>query len=459
MPSVQFSGLASGIDSGALIDSLIEARQVRNDIRRKQITDIQAETESLVELKSKISSLSDLLDKFRTANGGGIGKRASSQDPSVLTATASPTAINAAYTINVISKANSATASYNNSYGSLDSVLSATGGTLNVTVGTGGDEVIINQAVTSGVTTLSDFITAFNANPQTAGRVYASAVNVGSTDSPDFRLMFTTLESGASKGSISFAGGVADMTSTTISQATDAVFSVSGIGGNITRSSNTISDIISGVTFTIADVGESVITVTNDADRTVSEMQEFVDAFNDLVTFINENNKVERVESGRNVTNIFGSLAKTRVDRDFISSFRLQLSSASSSGVETRSMAQLGIITNRDGTLTFNEELFKEGVSKDVAGATGVINDFADRVAGVNGTMYQYTKFNGLIDIAMEANNGEIENISRAIAQLDRQTDKIREGLTLRFANLESITGRLQGQQQALTGILAGLSK
>lgn len=459
MSSVQFSGLASGIDSGALIDSLVESRQVRNDIRRKQITDIKAESESLTELKSKLSALSDLLDKFRTSNGGGVSKRASTSDPSVVTATTSATAINAAYTVNVTSVANAGTGSFDKSYAGLDTVVSADGGDITITIGTGTEEAIITEAVGAGTTTLSQFITSFNNREETAGRVVASAVNIGTSDAPDFRLMFTSLETGISKGNLEISSSAGDMGTTTIAQATNAVFSIAGLGTSITRSTNSVSDVISGLTFSIVDVGESVVTVTNDADKTFSEMQEFVDAYNEIVKFINDNNKVERVETERSITNVYGSLAKARVDRDFLSSFRGQLSSASStSGLEIKSLSQMGFVTNRDGTLTLREEDFKDAVKKDVLGSTETLNNFADRVAGVNGTIFQYTKFNGLIDISTESNNSQIENIARAIAQLDRQTDKIRDGLVKRFANLESVVGRLQSQQQALTGILTGLS-
>jgi len=458
MSSVQFSGLASGIDSGALIDSLVEARQVRNDIRRKQITDIKAESESLSELKSKLSSLSDLLDKFRTSNGGGVSKRASTSDPSVVTATTSATAINAAYTVNVTSVANAGTGSFDKSYSGLDSVVSAVGGNITISMGTGSEEVIITESIGAGTTTLSDYINSFNNREETAGRVVASAVNIGTDDAPDYRLMFTSLETGTSKGNLDISSSAGDMGSATIAQATNAVFSIAGIGTSITRSTNTVSDVISGVSFSIVDQGQSVVTVTNDADKTFSEMQEFVDAYNETVKFINDNNKIERVETERTVTNVYGSLAKARVAQDFLSSFRGQLSSATStSGLEVKSLSQMGFITNRDGTITLKEDEFKDAVKKDVLGATETLNNFADKVAGVNGTIYQYTKFNGLIDISTESNNSQIENIARAIAQLDRQTDKIRDGLTRRFSNLESVVGRLQSQQQALTGILTGL--
>jgi flagellar hook-associated protein 2 len=120
-------------------------------------------------------------------------------------------------------------------------------------------------------------------------------------------------------------------------------------------------------------------------------------------------------------------------------------------------LSELGLSTNRDGTITFDAEKFTSVVTDDPDGATGVLRDFADRVSGVSGTIFQYTRLNGFVDVAQQSNNNQIENLNAAIAQLDRQTDSQRDSLTKRFANLESITGELQSKQQALTGILAGL--
>lgn len=457
MSSVQFSGLASGIDSAALIDSVVQSRQIRNDIRKKQISDLQAETDSLRELKTKMVALNDLIDKFRSINGGGVSKRANSTDGSVLSAVASAAAPNASYNITVTSTANTATGSFNRSYGSTTDALSAENGTIDITIGSGANQISISQNVNANTTTMADFVTAFNARPEASGRVAASAVNIGTEDAPDYRLMFTTLESGTAKGSLSISSTTSDMVDTNVSQATNAEFSIAGIG-TISRSSNNISDVIPGLTFSLSGPGTTTVSVSNDPDKSFNQAQEFVDAYNDIVKFIRENNTIERIESGNSVSNIYGSLAKARVDDEFLSTFRTNLSSAkSTSGVAVTSLSQMGFVTNRDGSITLREDEFKAAIQSDVIGSSEALTDFANKVAGIDGAIYQYTKFNGQIDISLEANNNQIENISKAIAQLDRQTDKVREGLTLRFASLESTVGRLQSQQSALSGILAGL--
>ncbi|MCB0322145.1 MAG: flagellar filament capping protein FliD [Bdellovibrionales bacterium] len=459
MPIAQFSGLASGIDSGALIDAIIEARELRNQIRRDEIEFLESENESLEELNTKLLDLDDLISKFRTANGNGVAKKSSSTDPAVATASVGSNAYNATYSLDVSSIADGATGSFNNSYASETAVVSAGSGDVTLTIGTGGDQVTVSATVTAGVTNLTQLANALNADPDAAGRVVASVVNVGTSGSPDYRLLVTTLESGLDMGTLAMSAdaGLTELQTTTIDQASDAVFTISGITGSITRSSNTVEDVISGVTFNLTDTGSTDIAISNDPDKTADEISQIVEAFNDIVSFVAENDTIERVEDDSDATNVFGSLAKTRLDNDFLAAFRTNLLSASSSGTSITSMSQLGLSTNRDGTITFDADDFKEAVDEDPEGVTGVLNNFADSVSGVSGTIFQYTRFSGFIDVAQESNNDQIENLSDAIANLERQTDKQRRTLELRFANLEKITGDLQSQQQALSGILAGL--
>lgn len=459
MPIAQFSGLASGIDSASLIDAVIEAREIRNDIRREEIEFLQSETDSLEEFNTQLLALDDLIEGFRTANNGGISKSASSTDPAVATATVGSNAFNAAYTIDVSSVADTATGSFNNSYASADDVVSAGSGDVTVTVGTGADQVTITATVTGGATTLEQLATALNADPDADGRAAASVVNIGTEAAPDYRLLVTTLESGEAEGTLAFSADPAltELQTSTVDQATNAVFTVSGITGSISRATNNIDDVISGVTFNVLDTGSTNISIGNDASKTADELSQIIESFNEIVSFIAENNTVERVEDSNDSTNIFASLAKTRVDDDFLSAFRGALLSASASGGEVTSFAGLGISTNRDGTISFDQDEFTEAVSADPDGATEVLRDFADSMSGVNGTMFQYTKLNGFIDVAQESNNNQIENLNDAIAQLERQTASQRSSLEKQFANLEAVTGELQNKQQALSGILAGL--
>ncbi len=459
MAIAQFSGLASGIDSKALIDAIIEARELVNEKRKSEIEHLNSENDSLEELNTKLLALNDLIDPLRTANAGGLSKKSSSSDPTVATAIVGSNANNASYSITVTSVANSATGSFDQTYTSGSDFVSTTAsGTATITVGTGSDQIVINANVVQNSTTVDSLVAAINADSAASGRVAAAAVNVGTEASPSYKIVLSTLQQGTSKGTLALSGGaVTELTASTINPATDASFSILGIG-TVTRQTNTIDNVISGLTFNVVKAGTTNITISNDADTTADKMDEIVTAFNDIVTYINENDTVSRDGDSRDNAVVFGSLAKTRIDNDFLTIFRSAISGATSeSGTAVRSLSELGISTNRDGTLAFDADVFKSAVGDDPVGAGEVLNDFADTVAGVNGSIYQFTKLQGTIDLGEQANQNEIDNINQAIEQVERQTAKLRERLEKQFANLESTTGRLQAQQQSLTGILNGL--
>jgi len=462
MPSIQFSGLASGIDSASLINSLVEAREVLNVQRRNDIDHLKSENDALEELNTKLIAFSELIDQFRSVNGGGIRKKATSSTSTVASASAGSTAVNGAYGLTVNALASTATGAIygTGGYSSLTSVLQTGGsGNIQIDVGTGGNQITINVPVTDGVTTLAEVVDAINTDSNSSGRVSAAAVNTGTGTTPNYQIVITTLQQGTAKGTLAITPtGLADVAVSTIDQADNADIQIAGINGSIFRDTNSISDIINGVTFNLLSQGATTINVANDADATYDSLTEIVEAYNDIVEFINDNDIVSRVENSNNVSNTFGSFAKTRVDNDFLSEFRTVLSSANSSnGAEVTSMSELGISTARDGTLDIDQDKFIEAFGTDPTGVAEVITDFADTLGGIDGTIAQFTRFQGFIDIAQDGNRSEIEVLNAQVEQLERFTAKMRERLERTFSNLESITAELQSQGNALSGILAGL--
>jgi flagellar capping protein FliD len=77
-----------------------------------------------------------------------------------------------------------------------------------------------------------------------------------------------------------------DGTQNNVTQAQDAVFSLNGI--SITKSSNTIDDLIANVTLELTGAGTVTMNITQDATKAVEGVQAFVDAYNEVMTWINE---------------------------------------------------------------------------------------------------------------------------------------------------------------------------
>ncbi len=293
MALISFSGIASGIDSSSLITSLIaQERNARIKPMQDRITELNDTNSTYSQLKSKLLDLKNKASVFRTLNGSGLIKNAASSDDLILSPTASSSAANGSYSVDVGALAKNGTYSFKStlgSYSSSDDAIASTmvgTDTVHFEIGQGSNLDTFDLTV-SNTTTLSQFVSDFNNSTTNAT---ASLVNAGTASTPDYRVVISTNNQGTEKGEINVTTGVSITSANafndnTVSQATNAELQIIGIGAGagdiITRSSNTISDIIPGLTLNLQSTGSVTISVADDSSATASRMQDFVDFFNE----------------------------------------------------------------------------------------------------------------------------------------------------------------------------------
>jgi flagellar hook-associated protein 2 len=458
MPAINFSGIASGIDTNALIQAQTDAqRRVRIEPSSKKVQELEETNSALTEFKSLLQNIKKKAGVFSSLSGGGVSKIGTSSDESTATAVASNSAQAGVYTISsVTSIAKNHVISYDKGYTNtsspLDSTLVGTT-TVDVTIGTLPQDSF--SIPIDSTTTLAEFVDDFNAATSDAS---ASLINVGTSSLPDYRVVITSARSGLDKGQLSLTlNGGANFGTIQEDPASDAVFELAGINGTITRSSNTINDLVAGLTFELQKTNASPtkITVSTDPTTTISRVKELVDAFNDAVTFVSEDNQIVREEDGQDVQNIFGSLASTRTDDSAIQSIRDAFSSSTYSGGSLiRIFADLGVKTERNGLLTLDEDKLEEAVTNEPDSVSKVLENFAETAASTGGTIDDFAQFNGLLDVSTRNNQTRIDNLNRRIADAESSLARLEEALRARYARLESLIGRLQSQQNSLSAAL-----
>lgn len=202
---------------------------------------------------------------------------------------------------------------------------------------------------TGGVVTIAD-VTA-------GGAVNALGIGAGTVDS---MATPTTLTGG-------LASGAADV-------AKDALFSVNGI--ELTRKSNIVTDAVDGVTFTLKQGGQTTattLTVALDKSGITSAMQDVISKFNTLV-------KTYKDASAFN-----GALSNDSSARSLIAQVRAALSGVPKgmpASSPFSSAADLGIKTNRDGSLSLDVTVFQAALDKDSAAARRVFAFTGDTTNG-----------------------------------------------------------------------------
>ncbi|MEZ4754202.1 MAG: flagellar filament capping protein FliD [Bdellovibrionota bacterium] len=469
MPLINFSGIASGIDSSSLIEAILaQQRSALIEPKLKTKTTLEETNEALSELTNLLNDLNTTVSKFRLVNGGVVAKQAVSSDETKVAATASNSATTGSYTINVSQLASNGVLSFDDRFASGSSTInssinngaSAADRTVNIAIGTGAQQENINIVLTN-TSTAQDYVDSFNSQ---STKATASLVNLGTESSPSYGILISSSSEGTELGTLSQTvgaevqtAGTGAFTAATTDQATDAQFTIDGISGTITRGSNTVSDVIAGLSFNFQATGSAKVTVGVDAESTSSSVEEFVTAFNKIVQFVKENDAVTQGESDQEVTNIFGPLANVSVDENVITSLKSALVEAGISGGQVNVLADLGITTERDGTLKFDAEVFAEALTKDPSSVETITRNLGESLGAVDGRITSFTRFGGLIDAVENSNKSLITDIESRIQQVETRLLKEEESLTARFARLESLIGSMQAQQSAITSVLASI--
>jgi len=470
MSLISFSGLASGIDSRALIDAILgQERETRISPLQQQISTLGETSSALSELKELLSNLQSASSSMRPLNGGAIAKSATSSDESVLTAVASSNAPAGIYGIDIQTLASNATFSFDDRAESVDDTINSaindnaeeSERTVSFQIGQGGNTSTVDIVVDSE-TTYQDFVDQFNSQADNAS---ASLVNVGTSSNPSYAMVISSSEQGESQGSINLVSagseiqtaGAGAFNSYQLDQATNLELNIDGVG-TVVRESNTVSDLFDGVTFTAENTGSATITVGIDSESTKNSVRGLVDALNEVFAFVTENNQVERIEDGDNVTNVFSPLKNTSVDESVVSTIRSILSDSSISGSFVNILADLGIETDKDtGGFRLNEAALDAAIAESPNEVGEILGNVADGLGAIDGPLSSFVKFNGLIPSSISSNDEQIRGLQSRIGNIEQSIARQEESLVARFAALEGLIGKMQSSQQTLSSILGSL--
>ncbi|MEO1232516.1 MAG: flagellar filament capping protein FliD [Myxococcota bacterium] len=159
-----------------------------------------------------------------------------------------------------------------------------------------------------------------------------------------------------------------DVSTPVIDTAQDAVFTLDGIVQ--TRSSNSVTDALEGVTLDLAGVTTGTVTInlSQDDETIVSAVEEFVESYNAVFTAIRDNQSFD--------TETFeaGILLGDRTANAILSQMRSALvREVTGTGSSYTSLAVLGITSSRTGGLTFDTGEFREALADDRDGVLAVL--------------------------------------------------------------------------------------
>jgi flagellar hook-associated protein 2 len=214
------------------------------------------------------------------------------------------------------------------------------------------------------------------------------------------------------------------------------------------RDSNTVDDALDGVTLTLTAPTDTAasLEVGTDVAGIRKEVEAFVKAYNGLATFLTTKTKVDAETDTRGV---FASDAAVRGLR---TGLRSDLARAAGNGT-FRGLADLGITTERDGTLTIDTAALEDAIaaSPDAVGRLftdddGYVARLAGRIDGLLGT-------SGTIEQRKETADARIKRLDTQIERWEARLSFREESLRAQFAQLEQISTIAQSQQSSLMSL------
>lgn len=326
----------------------------------------------------------------------------------------------------------------------------------------GSDTITVSVAAD---TTLSGLASLINNDTDNPG-VTASVIDSGAATNP-YKLVLQANNAGEDNR-ISILAQMPDLTLTeqqgALGASLNAQVTISGI--SYQRQTNTIGDVLSGITLNLVSAGTASVSVTNNNDGIKELISELITAYNDVVQEINS--KVAYDEDAEE----FGILAGTTV-RDLPYALQNLMTSRVTTGSNNtiKTLFNLGLEFNRDGTITLNEATLDDALESyssevqafflgdedaDVTGLGDLLNEYLREVTGGNGQLAaEKTAAQAKIDdmeLRIEADTERLDKkyelLAKQFIELDRYMNQ-----------MKSISSYLTGQFDSLSGMLSGSKK
>jgi flagellar hook-associated protein 2 len=202
-----------------------------------------------------------------------------------------------------------------------------------------------------------------------------------------------------------------DVYNPTLQAAQDAHIRVDGI--YMSQSSNTITDVIQGLTLDLlsADSGTTVtVTVSNDTETVESQISDFVSAYNALMASISAATSYD--EESKTASPLLGDSTVSSI-RGTLQSIISSMVPGLPSGAELSSLAEIGITTGSGGMLSLNTSDLQEALATDF---DGVVDLFTESASSSSSSVFYQSRGSATQagTYAVEVTYDEVGNITAA---------------------------------------------
>lgn len=445
MAGISSAGIGSGLNVSELVSKLVAAERAPSENRLASAeSSTKSQISALGTIKAALAGLEGALKKLDDA-GSLPGRKTSVPAEAGFTASAGSAAALGNYSITVEQLA---------SAHKLQSAAVAAGtqvghGTLSFQIGGGAS---FDVTIEPGKGTLADIRTAINA--QAAGKGVTATLVTGDAG----QVLVLSADKTGSAGALSISasggdGGLSVLASSggSLSVATpaqDARVIVDGI--TRTASSNTLDDLIDGVSLTLtkAKPGEAFnVEVDSDASTLKASMLGFVSAYNTAIGAL----RTQSAAGGEGKQ--AGALSGDAMPRAITSALRNAI------GGSYADFHALGLKTAVDGSLSLDGSKFDTAVTANPGAAKSLLGDEAGFGKNVRELLRNYVGDQGALTDRSKSLTERMTSLSEQRGDLDTRMERIEAAYLRQFTALDTLMSQMQNTSSYLTQQLGLLSQ
>lgn len=460
--SSSYMGQYTGITSDT-IDQLLQSDELRKTVIQNKIDKINTKSQAWTDISTRLSNLTSKLDVLQD-EATYQTKKVTSSDDTIATISGTSDSMEGSYDLVVKQLATASKLT--------GGVVSKSDGTTKIStkdaLGYSGKLTITNASANGSESktieldikatdSLKDIANAINNAKDPSDDKGTKSAGLKATIVNN-QLVISSEEMG--DRTLTIGGDLKDSLGFANSQTTrgqSAKFTLDGI--EMERNTNTPTDVVDGVTFTLkkADPTKTItLGLTNDTDKELSAVKDFVSQYNSVMSFLSEKMDVGDPSKSDNTT---GALAG---DSTLISlQSKLQSTVLGGKSVNGVSASTLGLSVDRNGTLSLDETKFKAQLAKN----PNAVKDFffvdtsTKYAAEKTGTGYtadfkavidRYTSTKsgseGVISLRKSSYQSEIKDYNKQIERITEQIATKRARYVTMFTNLDTAIGNLQSQ-------------
>ena len=441
--SVQIDGIVSGMDTTALINSMVGVYSIPKGYIEADIEAAEEKKEAVAGLKNRLEDLEGAIEAIEDEDDFKVFK-ASAEETDAFSVTVDGNSVPGAYDVHISSLAR---AELEVSEGFEDK--SSTGviakGTLSVTYGGTATEIEVdadNSSLTKLAALIDDVegLSSYVLDTGDATAPYVLVVQGEDTGSDN------TIELDVSGLT---SGGTAP-TFTENRSAEDATVEINGI--EITSASNSISGSVPGMDIELYQTTSSseTVTVSMDKEGIRANVQSVIDAYNDVVSWVS---KQSAFNSDANIKGPFvGETTVTRIMRGL----QNVVSSTHDSGDDLNSLSLVGIKTQSTGKLEMEADDFDDALDDYFDDVMNLFIDDDGFGASMKSQIDVYIDpVDGTLESFQDSLESRIDDMEDQVASYEYRIERYETRLRAQFSAMESILGGMQGTSNYLSAFLS----